>query len=51
MLLREGVLKRIKGEEGYVYVPNRGAFIGRMNSIREQLTSSDDPIWKQLDKI
>ncbi|MGB2877914.1 MAG: hypothetical protein WBB97_07765 [Dehalococcoidales bacterium] len=51
MLLREGVLKRIKGEEGYVYVPNRGAFIGRMNSIREQLTSSDDPIWKQLNKI
>lgn len=48
--IREGILSRIKGDEGWVYKPNR-AFSRRMADIRDQLNSSDDSIWTQLDNI
>ena len=50
LLLGEGILKRIKGREGYVYIPNR-AYSMRMVDIRAQLTTSPDPLWRQLDNL
>jgi hypothetical protein len=48
MLIDKDVLKRFKGKEGWVYVPNR-SLSKRMSDIRDHLTSSNDPLWKALD--
>lgn len=50
LLLKEGVLTRFKGDEGWVYHPER-SFAQRMGEIRDQLTYSNDPIWKKLDNL
>lgn len=49
-LVANGVLTKFKGDEGWVYAPNR-SFSRRMADIRDHLTSSDDPLWKFLDNI
>jgi hypothetical protein len=50
LLLREKILDRFKGEEGWVYSPNRGE-AGRMKAILEELRSSSDPLWDAVGKL
>jgi hypothetical protein len=44
LLMREGVVERIKGHEGWVYKPVRAA-TARMNKMRSELSLSTDSIW------
>jgi hypothetical protein len=50
LLLRENVLRRFKGDDGWVYAPNR-AKAGRMNIILEELRSTSDELWKMIESI
>jgi len=50
LLLREGVLTRFKGAEGWVYKPVR-ALTPRMHTMLASLTVSDDPIWKGMSDL
>lgn len=47
ILLREDILHRFKGDEGWVYTPNR-SHAGRMNTMLSELTMSRDPIWTEV---
>jgi hypothetical protein len=47
LLLREGLLTRFKGNEGWVYSPNRSE-AGRMKRMLEELRSSNEPIWQTV---
>jgi hypothetical protein len=47
LLLKEGILSRFKGDEGWVYTPNR-SFAGRMTKMLYELKVSQDPIWVQV---
>lgn len=51
ILLREGVLTRFKGDEGWVYSPNRSDAAGRMSKILDELTSSNDPLWIEISSL
>lgn len=44
LLLREKVIERFKGKDGWVYTPVRKN-TQRMDHIRSELTLSDDPLW------
>ena len=46
-LLTEGILERIRGDEGYVYKPVRNQ-MPRMDAILTQLTMSEDEVWKYV---
>jgi len=50
MLLREKVIERFKGDDGWVYKPIR-RYTGRMDKIRAELTLSDDEIWHEVTKL
>lgn len=50
LLLREGLLASFKGDEGPVYTPQR-SHTQRMQAILDQLSSSKDPIWTELDNL
>lgn len=47
LLLRENILGRFKGDEGWVYTPIRSQ-AGRMKSILDELRSSTDPLWQEV---
>jgi hypothetical protein len=47
MLLTNNVLSRFKGDEGWVYTPNR-ALAGRMKRMLYELRVSQDPIWVEI---
>ncbi|HEV7409841.1 MAG TPA: NACHT domain-containing protein [Bradyrhizobium sp.] len=47
LLLREGLITRSKGDEGWVYSPNRSE-AGRMKRMLEELRSSSEPIWQSV---
>lgn len=47
LLMREGVVERAKGDEGWIYRPVRSA-TPRMSKIRSELSLSTDPIWKEV---
>jgi len=47
LLLREGVVEKIKGDEGWIYKPVRAA-TARMNKMRSELSLSNDAIWKTV---
>lgn len=49
-LLNAGVLTRFKGNEGWVYAPNR-KFAGRMRQMLYELQTSQDPIWTDIAAI
>jgi hypothetical protein len=49
-LIRENVLTRFKGTEGWVYAPNR-SFAGRMKKMLYELKVSTDPIWIEIGKL
>ena len=50
ILMREGVVERFKGDDGWVYRPVR-KHADRMGRIRSQLTLSEDPIWREISRI
>lgn len=47
ILMKNGVVERIKGDSGWVYKPVR-RFTDRMNRIRSELTLSEDNLWKEI---
>lgn len=47
ILLREGIINRKKGDDGWVYQPVR-RFTDRMNKIRSELTLSEDILWQEI---
>ncbi|SDG27928.1 hypothetical protein [Bosea robiniae] len=50
ILMREGILDRHKGDEGWIYAPQRSQ-TARIRLILEQLRSSVDPLWKDIDDL
>lgn len=44
LLLRDGILERGKGEEGWLYIPVR-KHTARMQAILDELNTSKDPLW------
>lgn len=49
ILMTENIVERIKGKEGWVYKPIR-KHAHRMDKIITELTLSQDPLWKSLQK-
>jgi hypothetical protein len=50
ILLREKILSKFKGNEGWVYSPERSQ-AGRMGEMLEKLRSSTDPLWSEVGEI
>ena len=50
LLLRENVLSKFKGDDGWVYAPNR-EFAGRMKNLTDQLRFSRDPLWDAIEQM
>jgi hypothetical protein len=50
LLLTENVLRRFKGDEGFVYSPNR-EHASRMNKMLNELNLSEDQIWIAAGKL
>jgi|GEM_PF-532167 len=49
-LVNEGVLEKAKGQEGWVYRPNRSQS-NRMTEIVRQLSRSEDPLWTYVSSL
>jgi hypothetical protein len=47
VLLRDGLIRRFKGEEGLVYAPVR-SHAGRMKRMLEELKASADELWNEI---
>lgn len=47
LLMREGVIERHKGDDGWIYGPVRAA-TARMNKLRSELSLSKDTIWQTV---
>ena len=47
ILLRDDIVTRHKGDEGWIYSPNRNE-IARITTLLTQLRSSSDPIWAEV---
>jgi hypothetical protein len=47
LLVRENIITRFRGEEGWVFAPQR-AQAGRMRKMLEELNTSTDPIWTEV---
>lgn len=50
MLMRENVLDRHKGDEGWIYSPSRNQ-TARISTLLDQLRSSTDPLWKAVEQF
>jgi len=50
LLLREEILKRHKGDEGWVYSPSRSE-TNRVSKLLAELRSSADPLWAAVDNL
>ncbi len=50
LMLREKVVERFKGDEGWVYKPMR-RFTERMSKIKAELTLSEDSLWKDVSTL
>lgn len=50
LLMREGVLSRHRGNEGWIYAPGR-SHSARIQAIVSQLRSSSDPLWANVDAL
>lgn len=50
MLIREGLLEKSRGQEGWLYIPIR-KHTGRMEKLLAELTSSTDPLWQQVSAL
>lgn len=49
-MIAEGLLRAFKGKEGLVYAPERSK-AGRMQEIMDELTNSNDPLWRTISEI
>lgn len=47
LLVSENILTRAKGEEGFIYKPNR-KYAARMIELMQQRSSSKDPLWSKV---
>ncbi len=50
MLIAEGLIEKVKGREGALYIPVR-AHTGRMKQLLAELNMSNDPIWKSVSEL
>lgn len=50
ILLKENIIEKIPGRDGWIYKPIR-KHSPRMNKIRSELTLSDDPLWTEIGKL
>ena len=50
MLLKSELLGRFKGDEGWVYTPNRN-HAGRMKQMLYELETSQDPLWTAVSQM
>jgi hypothetical protein len=50
ILISEGIVSRFKGDEGWVYTPNR-THAGRMKSMLYELKTSSDVIWNKTKSL
>ena len=50
LLMRENVLTRFKGDDGWVYAPNR-ELAGRMRTLLDELRFSSDPLWAAANSL
>ena len=50
LLMREGILNRHKGDEGWIYSPGR-SHTARVSTLLDQLRSSTDELWLAVDKL
>ncbi|GGE23379.1 hypothetical protein GCM10011390_48510 [Aureimonas endophytica] len=50
LLMREGVLERFRGNEGWVYTPKR-PLAARMKTMLYELRTSRDPIWQAVSTL
>ncbi|NHN78593.1 NACHT domain-containing protein [Azotobacter chroococcum] len=50
ILLREGIIERFKGRDGWVYTPVR-RFTELMSKIRSELTICEEAIWKEVSNL
>ena len=50
LLMRENLIARFKGNEGWVYTPNR-AHAGRMKQMIAELGLSKDPVWAEVEEL
>lgn len=49
-LIPEGMLEKSKDSSGYIYNPIR-EYTSRMKAIRDQLSLSKDPLWKEMESL
>jgi hypothetical protein len=47
LLLREKIFSRFRGDDGWVYAPERNQ-AGRMTKMLEELNASRDPLWQEV---
>jgi hypothetical protein len=50
ILIAEGLIEKVKGQEGFLYIPVR-KHTGRMRQLLAELTTSNDPIWKAVTEL
>lgn len=50
MLMREQIIGRHKGDEGWIYSPSRNQ-AARISTLLDQLRSSTDPLWEATDQL
>jgi hypothetical protein len=50
VLMREGIVIRHKGDDGWVYKPVR-KHLGRMIRLTGQMALSEDPLWSEIGKL
>lgn len=50
ILMREKILDRHKGDEGWIYSPIRSE-TARIDKMLDQLRSSDDQLWKEIESL
>lgn len=50
LLMRENILDRHKGDEGWIYSPSRSQ-TARVSTLLDQLRSSTDALWSSVDKL
>lgn len=50
LLLRENIIRRFRGEDGWVYAPNR-EFAGRMKLMIQEMRGSQDELWSQVTEL
>ncbi|NDY73101.1 hypothetical protein DO021_15570 [Desulfobacter hydrogenophilus] len=50
LLIRENIIEKDKGKEGYLYIPNRSE-VARMKSILDDLKHSKDKLWQRISNM